>query len=54
MLGGHKLNPYYPEAGLIAQKAYRHNREKFPFDLERAVPKAVQHFEELVAVAKST
>jgi hypothetical protein len=53
MLRGHELNPYYPEPELLAEKAQRHNRKELPFDLQRAVPRAVKHFEELVAVANA-
>ena len=53
MLAGHRLNPYYPEPELLAEKAHRHNGKEYPFDLQRAVPGAVKHFEELVAFANA-
>lgn len=51
MLRGHELNPYYPEAELLAEKTHTHNRKGLPFDMRRVVPSAVKQFEELVAVA---
>jgi hypothetical protein len=54
MLAGHRLNPYYPEAELLAEKAHRQNRKEHSFDLQRAVPKAVKRFDELVAAANAT
>jgi hypothetical protein len=51
MLAGHKLNPYYPEPRLDPNKVYRHDREQFDLNLERFVPSAFKHHQELVVLA---
>jgi hypothetical protein len=52
MLEGHKLNPYYPEPHLDPDKVYRHDREQFDLHLERFVPLAFKHHQELVKSAR--
>ncbi|HKY09388.1 MAG TPA: sulfotransferase [Candidatus Binatia bacterium] len=47
MLRGHKLNPYYPQAGLDQEKAHRSDDQRPDLNLEKIVPLACQLYREM-------